>query len=147
MSILNLDELAATTGKLLLAIVLGGAVGWEREIHGRTAGLRTVILVCLGVVLFCEVSRAYAPGSDPSRIAAQVVTGIGFLGAGTILHAEGRVRGLTTAASVWTTAAIGMCISSGGTILVTAIIATLLVIVVLALLERVDRKVNPNHES
>jgi uncharacterized membrane protein YhiD involved in acid resistance len=103
--------------RLIVAAVFGAAIGFEREIHDHPAGMRTHLLVALGSGLFTVVSifgfvGALAPGEgspvDPSRVAAQVVTGIGFLGAGAILKFGTSVRGLTTAASLWTTAAIGM---------------------------------------
>lgn len=110
-------------GKLLLAAILGGIIGWERERRGRPAGLRTHILVCVGVTLMMLVSenmfdkyKLYTNNSiiriDPARIAAQVVTGIGFLGAGTIMRFKASVRGLTTAASLWVVAGIGLAIGS-----------------------------------
>jgi uncharacterized membrane protein YhiD involved in acid resistance len=103
--------------RLIVAAVFGAAIGFEREIHEHPAGMRTHLLVALGSGLFTVVSifgfvGALGPGQgspvDPSRVAAQVVTGIGFLGAGAILKFGTSVRGLTTAASLWTTAAIGM---------------------------------------
>lgn len=105
--------------RLLLAFILGGLIGLERELHGRAAGLRTHILVCLGSALIMLTSmhifQIYykIAQTDPARIAAGVVTGIGFLGAGTILRAKASVRGLTTAASLWAIAGIGMAIGSG----------------------------------
>ncbi len=110
-------------GKLLIAAVLGGIIGWERERRGRPAGLRTHILVCIGVTLMMVVSehifqryKTFASDSiirvDPARIAAQVVTGIGFLGAGTIIRFKTTVRGLTTAASLWVVAGIGLAVGS-----------------------------------
>jgi putative Mg2+ transporter-C (MgtC) family protein len=101
--------------KLLLAGLLGGFVGYEREVHEHPAGLRTHILVCMGAAVFTLVSLSFGPGiSDPARIAAQIVSGIGFLGAGAILRQGNIVRGLTTAASLWTVAAIGMAVGIGG---------------------------------
>ena len=100
--------------RLFLASFLSGLVGFERETHGRAAGLRTHILVGVGATLFMLVSlyvaSTYGEGgsSDPARIAAQIVTGIGFLGAGTILRFGSSIRGLTTAASIWGVAAIGI---------------------------------------
>jgi putative Mg2+ transporter-C (MgtC) family protein len=94
--------------RLVLAAVLGSMVGWERERHNRPAGLRTHALVCLGSALITLVSQSFsAPGQDPSRISAQIVSGIGFLGAGTILRVRDSniIRGLTTAASLWTVCA------------------------------------------
>jgi len=94
--------------KLLLAVLVGGLVGWEIEFrHGQ--GLRTLMLVCLGSTMFTMYSTLFAWGEgDPRRIAAAVVTGIGFLGAGVILREEGRVLGVTSAASIWAVAALGM---------------------------------------
>jgi len=108
--------------KLFLATLLGGAIGFEREIAGKPAGLRTNILICVGAALFTHLSITIAqigftpdgrPYGDTTRIAAQIVSGIGFLGAGAILHAHGAVVGLTTAASIWVVAAVGTAIGSG----------------------------------
>jgi len=110
--------------KLLLASILGALIGLERDIHGRDAGLRTHLLVSLGSAVFMILSEniaiAYASSSlntlvrvDPSRIAAQIVTGIGFLGAGTIIKYGMSIRGLTTAACLWLSAGVGMSIGSG----------------------------------
>src|SRR5205085_664139 len=94
--------------RVVVALVLGGLVGLEREVTRHPAGLRTMALVSGGACLFSAVGDAVVRGDDHTRIAAQVVTGIGFLGAGAILHHPGDVRGLTTAASTWVVAAIGM---------------------------------------
>ncbi|MGE5623671.1 MAG: MgtC/SapB family protein [Methanocella sp.] len=99
--------------RLLGALVLGGVIGAEREIHGRPAGLRTHILVSLGSALFTLISLEGFVGAEPSRVAAQVVTGVGFLGAGTIMHDGVTIRGLTTAASLWVSAAIGLAVAVG----------------------------------
>ena len=99
--------------RLVVATMFGGLVGYEREREGKAAGVRTYGMVGLGAALFTVVSVGGFPGADPARIAAQIVTGIGFLGAGTILHDHAHVRGLTTAASLWVTAAIGMAVGSG----------------------------------
>lgn len=102
--------------------MLGGAIGLEREMAGKPAGLRTNILICVGAALFTQLSVDIAqigyaqdgkPYGDTTRIAAQIVSGIGFLGAGAILHGEGAVVGLTTAATVWVVAAIGTAVGSG----------------------------------
>lgn len=99
---------------LLIAVVLGALVGYERERAGKPAGVRTHGMVCLGAALFAVVSvHGFGNGSDPARVAAQIVTGIGFLGAGAILHQRGYVQGLTTAASLWVTAAIGLAVGVG----------------------------------
>jgi len=96
-------------------VVLGGAVGLERELRGKAAGLRTNILICVGATLFTVLSVSLAAGGwgDPARIAAQIVTGVGFLGAGTILHARGAITGLTSAATIWVVAAIGVALGTG----------------------------------
>ena len=101
--------------RMLVALVLGAAVGWEREMQRQPAGFRTHALVGLGSAIFTVVSAFAFPGplSDPTRIAAQIVTGVGFLGGGAILHYRGSVRGLTTAASLWAVAAVGMAAGAG----------------------------------
>jgi putative Mg2+ transporter-C (MgtC) family protein len=116
------------TIRLVLALLAGGIVGIERERHDRPAGLRTHILVCLGSTLITLISIDMAGESaDRTRIAAQIVTGIGFLGAGTIFRAEGGVRGLTTAAGLWVVAGIGMGIGAGGATLVAGLMTSLIV--------------------
>jgi putative Mg2+ transporter-C (MgtC) family protein len=100
--------------RLLLATFLGAVVGLQREISGKEAGLRTNMLICLGSALFTVLSVYAFPGSDPSRIAAGIATGIGFIGAGVILHrGGGEVIGLTSAATIWAVAAIGMAAGAG----------------------------------
>ena len=107
-------------GRLLLAAVLGGAIGAERELNDQAAGLRTHMLLTIGACLFTLVS-AYgfgsAIGTDPSRLAAQVVTGIGFLGGGAIVRHGLTVKGLTTAASIWATASVGVAVGAGSYVL------------------------------
>lgn len=99
---------------MLLAVVCGGAVGLEREMRGKAAGLRTNILICVGATLFTQLSiEIPTAGGDPGRIAAQIVTGVGFIGAGAILHSRGAVTGLTSAATIWVVAAIGVALGSG----------------------------------
>jgi putative Mg2+ transporter-C (MgtC) family protein len=124
--------------RLTLGLVLGAIIGFERELHRQPAGFRTHSLVALGAALFTIVS-AYGfsgPTVDPTRIAAQIVSGIGFIGAGTILQHRGSVRGLTTAASLWSVAAIGTAAGAG--LIVMSLIGTLLILVVLSLLDRVE---------
>jgi putative Mg2+ transporter-C (MgtC) family protein len=118
--------------------VLGAAIGFEREMHRQPAGFRTHSLVALGSALFTIISAYGFAGSlvDPTRIAAQIVSGIGFIGAGTILQHRGNIRGLTTAASLWAVAAIGMAAGAG--LLALALIGTLLILVVLSLLDNVE---------
>ena len=122
------------TLRLLIAMLLGGVIGIEREYRSKEAGFRTHFLVALGSALFCIVSQ-YGFGfdlKDSSRVAAQVVSGIGFLGAGTIIFQKNVVRGLTTAAGLWVTAAIGLACGSG--MFAGAAIATALIIVGLEVL-------------
>jgi len=124
-------------GQLLLATVLGGLVGLERELAGKPAGLRTNILICVGATLLMDVSISVASAAtvgpaDPGRIAAQVVSGIGFIGAGTILVERGSVVGLTTAATIWVVAAIGLAVGSHNYVEATG--TTLLVVLTLFLL-------------
>lgn len=120
--------------RLSLALILGGAIGIEREYRAKEAGFRTHFLVALGSALFCIVSQ-YGFGidlKDSSRVAAQVVSGIGFLGAGTIIFQKNVVRGLTTAAGLWVTAAIGLACGTG--MYVAAAITTLMVLLGLEVL-------------
>lgn len=127
--------------KLIVSVILGMIVGLDREIRGKPAGLRTHILVCVGAALFTIVSVVVEGGLD-TRIASGIVTGIGFLGAGMIFHAENKVSGLTTAAEVWVLGAIGIAVGYG--LYFAAIVATIIVIFVLKpgkLLEkRMDEK-------
>jgi putative Mg2+ transporter-C (MgtC) family protein len=129
-------------GRLMLAAVLGGAIGWEREHSRKPAGLRTNVLICLGSALITDVSILAASmssvPSDPGRIAAQIVTGVGFLGAGTIMQGGGAVTGLTTAATLWVVAAIGMAIGFGAH--VEAVGTTVLVLAALIPLRALEAK-------
>lgn len=138
--------------RLVLAVLLGGAIGLERESRGRPAGLRTHILVCLGATIImiastrmAEISQVLSPTSriqvDPGRIAAGVVTGIGFLGAGAIIRIGDLIRGLTTAGCIWFVAALGIIIGQG--LYALPIVATVIALVVLLLLTRVERRIQP----
>ncbi len=128
-----------------LATLLGGAIGLERELGGKPAGLRTNILICIGSVLYTHLSLAMLTGStgalpvgtDTTRVAAQIVTGVGFIGAGTILHARGAVVGLTSAATIWVVAAIGIALGSG--YYLEGVGTTIAVLVVLAGLGRAEK--------
>lgn len=102
------------TLRLFVAVVLGSLIGYERERVGKPAGVRTHGMVSLGAALFTVVSvHGFGAGADTARVAAQIVTGIGFVGAGAILHQRDSVQGLTTAASLWVTAAIGLAVGVG----------------------------------
>ena len=132
--------------RLILAMLAGGLVGMEREMRRQTAGLRTHILISLGSCLLMMLS-IWMPQSvgldkgDPGRIAAQVVSGIGFLGAGAFIKIGNNVKGMTTAASLWVVAAIGLTI--GGGMWVAGLITLVLVLIALAALEPVERKLFP----
>ena len=124
--------------RLTVGLVLGAIIGFERELHRQPAGFRTHSLVALGAALFTVVSAFGFSGDlvDPTRIAAQIVSGIGFIGAGTILQYRGHIRGLTTAASLWAVAAVGTAAGAG--LYVVAVIGTLLILVILSLLDSVE---------
>jgi len=122
--------------KLLLAVTLGGLIGLEREMHAKAAGLRTITLITVGATLFTMLSLDF--GDD--RVIANIVTGVGFLGAGAILFSEGRVKGLTTASSIWVAAAVGMAIGLGEYWL--AGVAALVVFIILWVFAQVDRLVD-----
>ena len=124
--------------RLLVALILGAVVGLERERQERAAGLRTVTMVSLGSCLFTIVGAYGFPNTDPSRVAAQIVTGIGFLGAGTIFLRKDLVRGLTTAATIWAVAAIGM--AAGTSQYIVALFTTLLILSVLMVLKPIEKR-------
>lgn len=115
--------------KIFLALVLGGALGMERQYHDKPAGYATNCLICLGAMLFTILSEQMGHrGGDPGRIAAQVVTGLGFIGAGSILRDGNKISGLTTAASVWAVAAIGMAVGYGQYIWATTTACAILIL-------------------
>ncbi|MDD5595333.1 MAG: MgtC/SapB family protein [Candidatus Omnitrophica bacterium] len=131
--------------RLTLSVILSGLVGLERQLQRRNAGLRTHILVCLGSCLIMLTSLyvfdiyKHIVALDPARIAAGVITGIGFLGAGAIIRAQEGVKGLTTAASLWVVAGIGLAVGCG--FYNAAVFTTFLVLVVLFFLRRIEEKV------
>lgn len=135
--------------QLFLALLLGGIIGVEREILGKAAGLRTYALVSMGAALFTVISRlAFDPyigitNFDPSRIPAQIIVGIGFLGAGLIFHHGLRVEGLTTAAGLWVASGIGMAVGTG--LYFVAAAASLLTLFVFAILGRVELRKRSNN--
>ena len=135
-----------TLGRLLLASILGGVVGLERQLAGKAAGLRTNLLICVGAALITEVS-VFLPtlngSGDPGRMAAQIVSGIGFIGAGTILQSRGRVIGLTSAATLWVVAALGIAV--GARAYVQAIGTTVLVMGTLLVLRRFEEAIARRH--
>jgi putative Mg2+ transporter-C (MgtC) family protein len=128
--------------RLFLALVLGGVIGFEREVHEKAAGFRTHILVCLGSCLIMltsmhifDIYKGMAE-VDPGRIAAQVVTGVGFLGAGTIIRSRASIVGLTTAASLWSVAGVGLAVGSG--LYLIGILTAMLILVSLFVLSRIE---------
>src|SRR5215471_11530344 len=121
--------------KLIVAVILGGIIGIERQIRDKPAGLRTNILICVGSTLFMSISNAFGD----TRIGAQIITGIGFLGAGSVLHSHGFVLGLTTAATIWVVAGVGMALGSG--MYLVAIFATGMSLVTLYLLSFVEDRI------
>lgn len=131
--------------RLLMAVVVGGLIGAEREFRSKSAGFRTMILICLGSFLFSTFS-IYLTNNDTDRIASNIVTGIGFLGAGVIFKSDNRINGITTAATIWVVAALGMGIADGAYLLVAVstviILASLLV---LTKLENLIDRVNQLH--
>ncbi len=124
----TLSEELTMLARITIAAAGGAVIGYERRRSGKSAGMRTLMLVSMGAALFTLVSLFGFVGHDPSRVAAGVVSGIGFLGAGTILRQRGAVRGLTTAASIWVTAAVGVAAGTGlyvvavGTALLSALV-------------------------
>jgi len=127
--------------KLVLAAILGGIIGVEREIRDKPAGLRTNILICVGSTLFMSISTKVAQllGGDPTRIAAQIISGIGFLGAGAVLHSHGFVLGLTTAATIWVVAGVGMALGSG--LYLVAVFTTLMSLLTLYFLSFIEDRI------
>src|SRR4051812_15257114 len=124
--------------RLVTAALLGAAIGIEREMKQKAAGLRTNILIAVGAALFTVMSYEFAEaGGDPARLAAQIVTGIGFLGAGAIMRNDSHVQGVTTAATVWVNAAVGVAAGAGKYHL--ALIGTVLTLTALVILEPVEQ--------
>lgn len=132
---------AASLARLLLAAILGGVIGLERELKHRPAGLRTNMFICFGAAMFTLLSSGLAGvPSDAARIAAQIIPGIGFIGAGSILHNRGLTTGLTTAATLFVVASVGM--AAGGGLYLTASFATGVVLLALFVLGRLERNFN-----
>ncbi len=125
------NQEALMAAQVIVAVLLGGFIGWEREWHGREAGIRTYGAVSLGACVFALISTHVTTGNNPHVIAAGVVSGIGFLGAGVLLHDRGNVVGLTTAATLWATGSVGLATGYGMYTL--AVLVSLIVFALLAL--------------
>jgi len=128
--------LSATLIRLVLAAILGGAIGLERQLRHKPAGLRTNMFICFGAAMFTVLSRELGGPADSTRIAAQIITGIGFIGAGSILHTRATITGLTTAATLFVVASIGM--AAGGGLYLTACFAAGLILIALEVLGRLE---------
>ena len=126
--------------KLLLSILVGGVLGAEREYRSKSAGFRTMTLICLGATIFTIFSQIIGGPGNPDRIASNIVTGIGFVGAGVIFKGDTKVNGITTAAMIWVTAALGMAIGAG--YWVAPLIATGMIFVVLVLFSLLEDKID-----
>jgi putative Mg2+ transporter-C (MgtC) family protein len=136
----EMSGVSSTLVRLIVAAILGGVIGLERELRHKPAGLRTNMFICFGAAMFTVLSDQLAliHVGDHTRIAAQIIPGIGFIGAGSILHSRGSVTGLTTAATLFVVASIGM--AAGGGLYVTAIFATILILIALHLLGRMETR-------
>ena len=144
----NPEDLVRSTVRLLIALMLGGILGWERGRVGKAAGLRTHMLVAMGATVAMLIPHLSEMNSEAlSRVVAGVLTGIGFIGGGTILKMSdrGEVKGLTTAANLWMTAAIGIAVGSGR--LGLAVLATMMSLIVLSVLGRLEHRFMPNADS
>ena len=136
--------LSSSVARLLLAALLGGLIGLERTIHRKSAGIRTNMFICMGAAMFTILSDIIPDPSvgDRTRIASNIVQGVGFLGAGAILHAKGGVSGLTTAATIWVVASIGIAAGAGHYLLAT--FATMIILVALLVLGSIEAKLGLN---
>lgn len=133
------------TLRFLLAVILGGLIGAEREYRGKSAGFRTMIMISLGSCLFTIISILIGGTSTPDRIASNIVTGIGFLGAGVIFKNENIINGITTSATIWTVAAVGMAV--GGGYYFVSIGASIIILIILAVLPYLERPIDKLNQS
>lgn len=137
---INIDSLVDTVLSLSTAFILGGLIGFERQYRQRTAGLRTNVLVALGAAIFVDMANRLAGHDGAVHVAAYVVSGIGFLGAGVIMREEGNVRGLNTAATLWGSAAVGAC--AGADLVLEAVLGAMFVLAANTLLRPVVNRIN-----
>jgi putative Mg2+ transporter-C (MgtC) family protein len=138
-----MDNFHEDITKLLLSLLIGGIIGAEREYRSKSAGFRTLILVCVGSTLFTIFSIRIG-GPNPDRIAANIITGIGFLGAGAIFRADNKVSGLTTSTTIWMAAALGMGIGSGEYIICS--VGTVVILVVLLAFTKLEKLIDDSHQ-
>ncbi|HET9905555.1 MAG TPA: MgtC/SapB family protein [Anaerolineales bacterium] len=131
--------------KVGMAVVVGGLIGAEREYQDKAAGFRTIILITVGSTLFTIFSVSMDPGFTRTRVAANIVTGIGFLGAGAIVREHGKIGGLTTAATIWLAAALGMGIGAGELMFVS--LSTVIVVIILLVFPRIESRIDRIRES
>lgn len=143
----EVEYIIRSLAQLVISALCASIIGYEREMHGRPAGLRTHILVSVGATLFTLASVRLGVGNgDPGRIAAQIVSGIGFLGAGTIIHQGSIIKGLTTAATLWTVAGIGLTVGVGGTMVWVAVLGTIVIFLTLTILRKVEHWIDRQRE-
>jgi len=126
--------------KLFIALVIGGSIGLERELRTKGAGFRTMMLICIGATIFTDLSQILGVNISPDRIASNVVVGVGFLGAGVIFKSDDKIHGITTAATIWITAALGMGI--GGGFYLASVISAAIVLVILVLFSFFDVRID-----
>ena len=142
---MDLIELDLQTGlRLLISFVIGAGIGFEREYHSKAAGLRTMIMICLGSTMFTMVSVSFG-GDSPDRVASNIITGIGFLGAGVIFKDGLTISGITTATTIWITAALGMAVGAGEYFM--AMAGSVVVILVLSALQHITEQIENLHQA
>ena len=142
---MDLIDLDIQTGlRLLISFIIGAGIGFEREYHGKAAGLRTMIMICLGSTMFTMISLSFG-GDSPDRVASNIITGIGFLGAGVIFKDGLTITGITTATTIWITAALGMAVGAGEYFM--AMAGSVIVILVLSALQQITTKIEKIHQA
>jgi putative Mg2+ transporter-C (MgtC) family protein len=141
---IHIDFVPETAVQLLISFVIGTAIGVEREYRSKAAGLRTMIMICLGSTIFMEISLAIG-GSSPDRIASNIITGIGFLGAGVIFKDGLSISGITTATTIWITAALGMAVGAGEYFI--ALVGSLVILIVLLGFENIQQSIARFHHE
>lgn len=130
--------------QLLISFIIGTAIGLEREYHSKAAGLRTMIMICVGSTIFTELSTVLGVNS-PDRIASNIITGIGFLGAGVIFKDGLTINGITTATTIWITAALGMAVGAGQYFI--ALVGSIVVLIVLSFFEKIQKFISQRHQA